>query len=106
MGAAESAPPASLATSEGRTKVARKLEETLLQTGMDASVTAVESAEHNTLNISALTVDRPFAHQFVSDAAMISTLKEAGFTDILFVQCCGLEDEYFGTYDLATGQFK
>jgi hypothetical protein len=106
MGAAESAPPASLATSEGRTKVARKLEETLLQTGMDASVTAVESAERNTLNISALTVGRPFAHQFVSDAAMISTLKEAGFTDILFVQCCGLEDEYFGTYDLATDQFK
>jgi len=101
-----SASEESLSPSEARARISHKVEEALLQMGMDATVQTIEKDGRVTLNISALTVDRPFAHQFVSQADLIDALRKAGFTEILFVQCCGLEDEYFGSYDLEKGGFK
>jgi ribosomal protein L40E len=97
-----------LASAMARATIAHQVEEGLLKMGMDATVTindAVENKGRIYLVISALTADRPFAHQFVSTPDMATSLKKAGFTDIEFSQCCGLEDEYIGHYDLQTGQF-
>ena len=62
------------------------------------------------MNIQWKVMNRPFAHQFVSRSDVMAEIKRAGFTEILFVQCCYISEYsyfgYIGRYDLATGQFK
>ena len=71
---------------KNRERMARGIEETLLREGMDAEV----RAHDDVLEIYAYTVNRPFAHQFVSDTQLMNALK-LDFAEIHFVQRGGLE---------------
>lgn len=100
-----SPPPASplqeFAPAVARTKIVRKVENALLDMGIDAHVTVDDSEEGRIiLRISGpeYTFGRPFLHQFVSHTDVIDALKETGFTDIWFSS--GAD------YDLQKNEFK
>ena len=96
-------PPASqeFAPAVARTNVAHKVENALLDMGIDAHVSVDDSKEGRiTLMISGpeYTFDRPFLQRFVSQTDTMNALKEAGFTDVWFSS--GAD------YDLQKGEFK
>jgi len=98
-------PPASplqeFAPAVARTNIAHKVENALLDMGIDAHVSVDDSKEGRIiLMISGpeYTFDRPFLHRFVSQTDTMNALKEAGFTDVWFSS--GAD------YDLQKGEFK
>ena len=96
----------SIRAEETRDAAVRQVKTILSKTGVDATVTVIEDHPQMVLNIQGTTIGVSFAHQFVRRWDRLRDLRDAGFTKIVFVKCCGLAYEYFGSYDLATDQLR